>query len=362
MRQIRYKDFSRDLDGIGVNKRIPTRAMFELTYRCNFNCIHCYIADTERKQSIRDELDTKDVFKILDQLQDIGCFTLAFTGGEIFLREDILDILWYTKRKGFNIILFTNASLIDRKIADELAKLMPNKVDISLHSMNKEIFEKITRVKDYYKKVIWAIKLLNERDIPLCLKSTCMQDNKDIIPEIGRFAREINAQYRINQEIKPRRDRSKEPYSYSIDFAEYEGIRRVCHPEMFERYDEKGNLRKKIKPRRHKIEKVFNCVAGYNGVAINPFGQLNICITIDYPKYKILEGSLKAGWELIKHIIDNTSPDENFKCNNCKLLPYCSWCPAKGWLEDGRFTTCSPINRRQAEAMRKLYEEKDFRD
>ena len=39
------------------------------------------------------ELKTKEVFSLLNQLKEIGCFYLGFTGGEPFMREDIIEIL-----------------------------------------------------------------------------------------------------------------------------------------------------------------------------------------------------------------------------------------------------------------------------
>ena len=62
-------------------RKIPSRVMFELTYRCNFRCLHCYLSPDKKK-----ELGTEEVFSILCQLKDAGTFHIGFTGGEIFLR------------------------------------------------------------------------------------------------------------------------------------------------------------------------------------------------------------------------------------------------------------------------------------
>ena len=86
----------------------------------------------------------REIHRILDQLRDIGCFYLGFTGGEPFMRNDIMDILWYAKKSGFEVIIYSNGSLIDEKIADELADLRPNKVDITIPGMSKDVFEKIS--------------------------------------------------------------------------------------------------------------------------------------------------------------------------------------------------------------------------
>ena len=96
-------------------QKIPSRVMFELTYRCNFRCLHCYLSPDKKK-----ELNTKEVFLVLDQLKDAGTFHIGFTGGEPFLRRDLFQILDHAKKCGFRISLLTNGFLINRDNAKKL--------------------------------------------------------------------------------------------------------------------------------------------------------------------------------------------------------------------------------------------------
>jgi len=61
-----------------------------------------------------------DSLGILDEVADAGCLWLLITGGEPLLRPDFRDIYMYAKRKGFLITLFTNGTLLDADIADQL--------------------------------------------------------------------------------------------------------------------------------------------------------------------------------------------------------------------------------------------------
>jgi len=107
--------------------------------------------------------------------------------------------------------------------------------------------------------------------------------------------------------------------------------------------------------------------------AITPQGELKMCLMIDYPKYKILNGkvtghqvtlpvrqagksplgfardslrsqshkvSLKEAWDRLKELVASIKPDENYQCDECKLYNQCKWCPAKGWLKNRDFTSC----------------------
>ena len=155
MRIETYSKFWQRIHSCAKKKGSLLRVMLELTYRCNFKCKHCYIPKSYKKK-FRRELNTRQIFSILDQLQELGCLYLGFTGGEPFLRKDIFDILWYAKRKGFQIIIYTNGSLIDKDKARELKCLSPNKVDITIPAMSKDIFERITGLKGSRDKVFEA--------------------------------------------------------------------------------------------------------------------------------------------------------------------------------------------------------------
>src|SRR3989441_13231347 len=103
----------------GAHQRVPVEAMIELTYGCNLRCVHCYNPTHQAK----DELATAQLKALIDQLVEAGCLKLAFTGGEIFTRRDLSEILTYAKGKGFAITLLTNATLITTERADLIQAL-----------------------------------------------------------------------------------------------------------------------------------------------------------------------------------------------------------------------------------------------
>ena len=74
---------------------IPAQAVLELTYRCNLHCVHCYVDRIDET----DELTTVEWKDVIDQLKAAGTMYLLFTGGEIMLRPDLLDIASYARRQ-----------------------------------------------------------------------------------------------------------------------------------------------------------------------------------------------------------------------------------------------------------------------
>lgn len=107
IKKIKAEKFWLELSKKTRKKSIPFRATIELTYRCNLKCVHCYITEDKFKK----ELSLNEICSILDQLADLGCLHLSITGGEIFIREDIFEILTYAKKKGFKFPLLTKIGL-----------------------------------------------------------------------------------------------------------------------------------------------------------------------------------------------------------------------------------------------------------
>ena len=89
------------------------RVDFELTERCNNNCIHCYInLPTGDLGAKHRELPTRDLQHILVEAASLGCLDVRFTGGEPLLRDDFEELYLFARHQGLKVLLFTNATLI----------------------------------------------------------------------------------------------------------------------------------------------------------------------------------------------------------------------------------------------------------
>ncbi len=264
-----YNNLWKGLHKSAREKRFPLRMMFELTYRCNFKCGHCYVP---RSYGRKRELKTKEVFSVLDELKEMGCFYLGFTGGEPFIRKDIMDILWYAKRKGFEVIIYTNGSLIDENLAGELARLKPNKADITIPALGRHAFERISGVEGSRDRVFKAIGMLHKNRVNLGFKTCVLKENILEIKEIEDFACSLGAPYRLNDMIFPRLD----------------GLEGPCHGPS--------------------TTNLFECGAGISQAAITPSGELKICLMIDQLRFRILDTSLKDAWEKMKESIVSINP------------------------------------------------------
>lgn len=132
--KMRYADWGNRMNVRAMELRIPYSAMFETNYRCNLNCVHCYVnlPAGDREAQAR-EMTLPEIERILQELAEAGTLLLAITGGEPLLRPDWWKIYLLAKRMGFLVILFTNATLVTPEVADRFVEFSPYSIEISLY-------------------------------------------------------------------------------------------------------------------------------------------------------------------------------------------------------------------------------------
>ncbi|MGD9302535.1 MAG: radical SAM protein, partial [Desulfobacterales bacterium] len=213
MEEQKYGDWSLGLHQRISGKRIPIGGSIEVTQRCNNRCVHCYNNLAADDQDAREkELALVEVCHIIDELAEFGCLWLLFTGGEIFLRKDFLDIYTYAKQKGFIVTLFTNGTLITPDIAGYLSQLTPFSIEITLYGATKATYESITGVPGSFDRCMQGIRLLMDRKIPLKLKTMALVQNKHEIFAMKRFAeKELGLDFKFDAMVNPRRNCSQSP-------------------------------------------------------------------------------------------------------------------------------------------------------
>jgi MoaA/NifB/PqqE/SkfB family radical SAM enzyme len=75
--------------------------IWNLIRRCNLACKHCYA--TSADIDFPGELNTAQVFEVMDDLESFGVSVLILSGGEPLLRPDIFDISRRAKDMGFYV-------------------------------------------------------------------------------------------------------------------------------------------------------------------------------------------------------------------------------------------------------------------
>lgn len=152
-------------------KKMPLVVSWAITRRCNQKCLYCAI-----NESAKEELDTRKVFRIIDELALLGTERISFTGGDPLLRDDLSDIIDYTISKGILVAVNTNGRLV-RKCIDKLYHA--SQATLSLDGP-EHIHDKI-RGQGSYNNVIDAFRLLRARNIPITVTTVLSKYNLDQI-------------------------------------------------------------------------------------------------------------------------------------------------------------------------------------
>jgi len=300
------------------------------------------------------ELSTGEVFSIIDQLKGMGCFYLGFTGGEPFLREDIFQILWYAKKRGFQIIIYTNASLLDREKIRELRRIRPNKIDITLLGVRNDTVTRITGVVGAYVKIMEVIELLYDAGLNVGFKTSILKDNAGEVKAIRDFSNRLGIFLRVDSKLFPRWDGAHIPFRE----RGIKGVRSLFRLQTKPFADLASN------PSSHNVKEssLFSCGVGVSQAAITPQGELKMCVMINYPLFSVVNGSLRHSWAKLVRLVRVKARRKRVNCHTCNLEGYCLWCPAYGWIEKKDFSFCDQETKRHAACLKQLCESDAVKD
>jgi radical SAM protein with 4Fe4S-binding SPASM domain len=154
--------------------------VWNVTSCCNLTCTHCYASVG---QNAGTELSTKDALAVIDDLAAFGCPVLLFSGGEPFVRPDILTLVRYATQKGLRVVFSTNGTLIDEKRAAEIKSIGVSYVGISMDGM-EAIHDQFRNRKGAFQLALAGIRHCREAGVKVGLRVTMTQDNVKDIPAI----------------------------------------------------------------------------------------------------------------------------------------------------------------------------------
>ncbi len=127
------------------------------TMRCNLKCYGCYSGEYEQVFGLSHEV----LDRIITEAKELAIHFITFSGGEPFLRADLLDL--YEKHSDVIFQVYTNGTLIDEEMAKRLAKLGNVAPMISMEGFERETDER--RGKGHFRKVMNAMDYLRQEGV-----------------------------------------------------------------------------------------------------------------------------------------------------------------------------------------------------
>jgi MoaA/NifB/PqqE/SkfB family radical SAM enzyme len=115
-------------------------AKWDVTYRCNLNCVHC---DRYLCRGKFNEMSTEDALNAVDRLEEMGIRALVLTGGEPLLRKDIFEIAHYAGDKAMRVYLSTNGTLLNREMSEKIISSKISDIMISFDGLTAQTHDTI---------------------------------------------------------------------------------------------------------------------------------------------------------------------------------------------------------------------------
>lgn len=166
-----------------LNKRVPLAVSYLITNRCNYSCAYC-----GRWKKSEPELATDQVLYMMRELGRLGTRFLQITGGEPFLREDLIAVVRAAGHQGFFVGINTNGALMGQNL--EVLHYIDS-VTFSLDGP-AEVHEQV-RPQGSFATAINAIDMARSRGVSVQINTTLTRHNTGCIDYLVDLAREKGA-------------------------------------------------------------------------------------------------------------------------------------------------------------------------
>jgi radical SAM protein with 4Fe4S-binding SPASM domain len=354
----------------------PYVVSWNLTYRCNLACEHCYL-DAGPKPLVgtqnfadRSELGTDECFAVIDQLAAFApeCVTIL-TGGEPLLRRDILQIVRRAADRGLWVVVGTNGVRITENVAKQLAEAGARGLSLSLDALDPERHDRFRMVRGAWQNTVEGAEILNRTGLPFIVQTTAGSHNVGELEAIADFAYQRLAAKVWNLYFLVPTGRGQ--FVSDMTPAQYDGVLASLY-QIQRKYDRKMLVNAKCAP--HYIKTVLEnesagglregrnlrddqsspirtysggaggCPAGTHYMGIRPNGDVTPC-----PYLPVFAGSLRSArledlWtssELFTNIRRRASLGG--RCGDCEMNAHCGGCRARAYGMTGDLMAEDPL-------------------
>jgi radical SAM protein with 4Fe4S-binding SPASM domain len=352
------------LIGIKAEKaRVPFNVHFELTYRCNEQCIHCYcvVEHGQEEEAKKRELTYEEVVRVLDELAELGALYVTFSGGEVLVRSDFFDIVEHARRRGFVYRIYTNGIGLTEERIRRLAALEPLTVELSVLSADPAEHDRITRVPGSFRRLMKNVRRLKEHGLRVYLKTTVMKPNFKGLVAVRQLGRDLEVfHHTFSCEVSPRiNGEIRHPLQYQLDEEE---LVQYMASDAWQKEPQPlppGPPEEVAKQRQ-------TCGPAVNGCCIDPYGNVFPCVAFRIPIGNVREQPFKDLWYAppppIKKLLSVQTYADLPECRSCELVGFCSRCHGDNLLErGGDWEACHERARKVASAERRVYQELQVR-
>lgn len=211
------------LDGVVKDKyeRPILSLRITITNRCNENCLYCH---HDGMVTSKDEMTSDELYTICKIAKRIGVKKIRLSGGDPLIRKDIVEIVEKIASLDFkDISLTTNGVLLDQ-YAQDLKNAGLDRVNISLDTLDKETYKKVTNLDYLDEAKAGILKAVEVGLYPVKINMVVMKDiNVDEIKDMFEFCKENDIILQLIELIESENcddDKFSAEYHYPLDSIE----------------------------------------------------------------------------------------------------------------------------------------------
>ena len=340
----------------------PYVISWNLTYRCNLACEHCYLdaggtplVGTENFAD-RSELGTEECFKVIDEIAAFApeCVTIL-TGGEPLLRRDIIDIVRRAAQRGLWVVVGTNGVRITENVAQRLAEAGARGLSLSLDALDPERHDRFRRVRGAWQNTVDGAQILNRTGLPFIVQTTAGSHNSGELEAIADFAHDRLAAKVWNLYFLVPTGRGQ--FVSDITPAQYDEVLASLY-RIQRKYDRRMLVNAKCAP--HYIRTVLDngdadaririysggaggCPAGTHYMGIRPNGDVTPCPYLPVFAGSLRKASLTDLWfsGLFEGIRRRSALGG--RCGDCEMNAHCGGCRARAYGMTGDLMAEDPL-------------------
>ena len=158
-------------------------------WKCNQKCIFCYASGQHLSKVT--ELSTQEWKNAIDKLKKAGVPMITFTGGEPTMREDLCELIDYSK--WFVTRLNTNGVLLSPSLCENLAKASLDSVQITLYSSEEQIHNQLVG-SEHFNDTVKGISNAVSAGLDVSINTPLCKKNSDYLSTL-RFVNSLGVRF-----------------------------------------------------------------------------------------------------------------------------------------------------------------------
>jgi len=316
----------------------------ELLPLCNMNCDMCYVRLSRAEMEAQGRMRSAEEWLALgEQMARTGVLFLLLTGGEPLLHPEFKEIYLGLRKLGMILTVNTNATLIDEGWADFFGQYKPRRINITIYGSSTETYERQCHYGDGFARVIWAVKLLRERNVDVRLGFGVTPQNQQDLTDFYSLARTLDCVIIADAYVSPNVREREKPFIQQSRLLPEDAA--AADIQILRLENESGLLKQSAKDTITRINGYISqgvkqpcessCMAGRCSFTVNWQGLLRPCVLASEPEANAFDLGFERAWKQVSGAFLKRRYCAD--CSVCPVRELCRVCPVACKAETGDY-------------------------